>query len=93
MTEPQPYDHVRATDDTAIPAGTYRVVGTGEEIALLRVGDEAGRRETTGEVVQVGRSTYGNLEAAENPDSGLPLSGFVQPFRTVATAIRSWLPF
>jgi hypothetical protein len=93
MTDPRPYDHVRASEDEAIPAGTYRVVGTDEEIALLRVGDEEGRRETTGEVVRVNRSTYGTFETAENPDSGFSLGSLFASVGALASAIRYWLPF
>ena len=93
MTQPQPYDHVRAGEDAPIPTGTYRVVGTGEEVVLLRVGDGTGRRETTGETVRVDRATYGTFEAAENPDAGFSPGNLVPPVGAWATAIRHWLPF
>ena len=93
MTDPRPYDHVWASDDASIPPGVYRVVGTGEEIALLRVGDASGHRETTGDVVCVSRSTYETFEAAENPDAGFSPRSLLPPVRTWATAIRYWLPF
>jgi hypothetical protein len=93
MTEPQPYDHVLAGEDAPVPGGIYRVVGTGDEIALLRVGDADGRRETTGAVVQVSRSTYAEFETAPNPDSGVSVGQLLPPLRTWASAVRYWLPF
>jgi hypothetical protein len=93
MTEPHPYDHVRTGEDGPIPQGTYRVVGTGDEIALLRVGDVDGSRETTGAVVQVSRSTYAEFETAPNPDSGVSAGRLLPPLGTWASAVRYWLPF
>jgi hypothetical protein len=82
MTGPQPYGHVRAGEEASIPPDTYRAVGTGEPIALLRVGDEAGRRVTTGDVVRVDRDEYARFEAAGNPDRGISLGDFLPPLRT-----------
>ncbi len=93
MSEPQPYDHVRVSAQGPVPAGIYRVVGTGEKVTLLRVGDAEGRRETTGEVVQVSRSAYDGFETAPNPDSGFSVGSLLSPFSAWASAIRYWLPF
>ena len=93
MNCPQPYDHYRAGSSDPIPAGVYRVVGTGEEIALLRVGDSEGLRVRTGEVVTVSRDTVGQFEDAPNPDAGFSVTDILSPVRTWATAIRHWLPF
>lgn len=68
MSEPEPYDHVRASGQT-IAEGTYRVVGAGEDgVTLLRVTDASGRRVNSGRVVSVSRKEYAALPAAENPD-------------------------
>jgi hypothetical protein len=45
-------DHYHADGDRVEP-GVYRVVGTGAEVALLRVADADGRRAHTGEFVHV----------------------------------------
>jgi hypothetical protein len=97
VTEPQPSDHVRVTenrtDDDGTPRGVYRVVRTGERVALLLVGDASDPRETTGEVAQVSRSTDDSFETAENPDAGFSLGSLLPLVRTWATAVRYWLPF
>jgi hypothetical protein len=93
MSARQPYDHVRVDADGPVPAGIYRVVGTGEEIALLRVGTSDGQRVTTGEVVHVERASVEEFETAENPDSGLSLGDVIAPVKAFAEALRYWLPF
>ena len=93
MTGPEPFDHVQAGESGSIPAGVYRVVGTSEQLTLLRVGDADGRRVRTGEIVRVSRSVYTNFGAAENPDTGVSSGDFLAPFRASAKTIRDWLPF
>jgi hypothetical protein len=93
MMAPQPYDHVRVCEVGPIQAGVYRVVGTGTEIALLRVGDSDERRVTTGEVVHVERASVEEFETAENPDSGISFGDVVAPFRAYTDALRYRLPF
>lgn len=67
--------------ERSVPAGVYRVVGTGDPVALLRVGDADGRRVTTGEVVRVARATVdASFEPADDPDAG------IHPIRTLANA-------
>lgn len=66
-------DHLRPTD-ADVPAGIYRVVGTGEtDVTLLRVADADGRRVNTGEVLTVSDADLGGFESAENPDGNAPL--------------------
>lgn len=69
-------EHYRPTEG-GVEAGVYRVVGADGEVALLRVGDENGRRVTTGEVVHVSQSALdAEFDAASDPDSGAsPLAG------------------
>jgi hypothetical protein len=71
-------DHLRPVegedDGTGEPRPVYRVVGTGESIALLRVTDAAGRRGYTGDVRRVPREQVANqFEPAADPDGGLAL--------------------
>lgn len=89
MATPQPYDHVRVDADGPIPAGIYRVVGTGAEVTLLQVGDSDGRRVTTGEVVHVAQTSVEQFETAENPDSGVSLGDVLAPFKAWVEALRS----
>ncbi|EMA34976.1 hypothetical protein [Haloarcula japonica] len=68
-----PGNHVRPTaagPDSRVPDGVYRIVGTDDDsVTLLLVGDAAGRRVHTGEVVTVARGDLDTLEPAENPDA------------------------
>jgi hypothetical protein len=64
------YDHLRADADAPVPAGVYRVVGTGDPVALLRVVED-GRRVRSGVVVHLDRADLAALEPAGNPDAGL----------------------
>ena len=78
-----PGDHVRPTDGGHDP-GVYRVVGTGEEVALLRVTDADGRRAHTGEVIHVPadalRSTF---ESADDPGGRSPVATLVDRLRAL----------
>ena len=68
MPAPTVSDHYSPTE-TDYPAGTYRVVGTGDEaVTLLKVGDSDGQRVTTGEIVTVSYDGFAGFESAENPD-------------------------
>lgn len=71
-------DHIRPTEagcDSCVPDGVYRVVGTDDDsVTLLLVGDVAGRRVHTGEVVTVARGDLDAFEPAENPDASRPLA-------------------
>lgn len=63
-------EHYRPTGNSS-GSGVYRVVGAGDEIALLRVADADGRRRHTGTVRHVDQSTLdGDFEAATDPDAG-----------------------
>ncbi len=69
-------DHVRPTDGTLEP-GVYRVVGTGEDVALLRVADADGRRVHSGDLCHVDAETVSNaFEPARDPDAGFSPVGF-----------------
>ena len=48
------------------------------QVTLLRVGDENGRRTTTGTVVHVEADQFEQFEAAENPDSNRSLGRALQ---------------
>jgi hypothetical protein len=70
MGGPTVYDHYRPTNGTT-PPGVYRVVGTGEEVTLLRVADENGRRVHSGVVESVRRERVESaFVPATNPDAG-----------------------
>ena len=82
-------EHYRPTDG-AVPPGVYRVVGTGDPVALLRVGTAEGRRQVTGELQQVSQETLTDaFEPAADPDAGFTpvalvrnaLSGLFWQFR------------
>lgn len=72
--DPSPYDHYRPTDDTTTP-GVYRVVGLpGDDVTLLRVADESGRRVHTGRVERHPRTAFpASFERASNPDGRVRL--------------------
>jgi len=79
-TDPEPNDHYRPTD-AGYPAGVYRVVGTGDPVALLVVGDADGNRVVTGRVVAVSRAELSGFDPAENPDTGGLLGGLLARVR------------
>jgi hypothetical protein len=62
-------DHVRPVDANH-PAGVYRVVGTGDPAALLRVTDEDDRCRATGELLSVSHDALSDFESAADPDTG-----------------------
>ncbi|WP_435152373.1 hypothetical protein [Haladaptatus sp. DFWS20] len=70
------HEHYRPTNDGYTP-GIYRVVGTTDEMALLRVTDADGRRVATGELLHVSQNTLDTeFEFATNPDTGFsPIHG------------------
>jgi hypothetical protein len=74
-SDPRPYDHFRAGEDGPVPAGVYRVVGSGEgTVALLCLTDETGRRVSTGTVEHVEKEVFETaFEPASNPDAGFSL--------------------
>ncbi|WP_121820484.1 hypothetical protein [Halostella salina] len=75
-------DHYRATGDD-YPSGVYRVVGTLDDVTLLRVADADGRREHTGEIRRVPPSVLAEaFEPAEDPDTGF------SPVRAVRNALQ-----
>lgn len=63
-------EHYRPTDET-YTQGVYRVVGSIDEVALLRVTDDSGRRQFTGDVIHVPPSDLeSQFETAKDPDAG-----------------------
>ena len=74
VDDPAAYDHLRPTDPdrSGVDPGIYRVVGTGDPVALLRVGDADGRRVNSGDVVAVERDRLDGFEPADNPDGNRP---------------------
>jgi hypothetical protein len=72
-------DHYRVTGDD-YPPGVYRVVGGGDsDVTLLRVADDDGRREHTGEIRRVPASVLAaEFEPAANPDAGFSPVGAVR---------------
>jgi len=65
-------DFVEAGADAPVRRGTYRVVGApAEALVCLRVTDEGGRREHTGDVVRVDAAEASALERTSEPRSGL----------------------
>lgn len=87
-----PYDHYRATENADVRPGVYRVVGTGDPIALLRITDADGNRTTTGQVETVSRETFADqFEEAANPDAGISLRSFLPPVLTWAKAASYWV--
>jgi hypothetical protein len=94
VREPAPYDHYepRGTDpDVAL--GVYRVVGTDDPIAFLRVTDRDGRRRATGEVVRVSREDLAEgFEPTANPDTGIDPIGTLRNLASgVAWSVRRLL--
>lgn len=83
-------EHYRPTTDEHEP-GVYRVVGAGEAVALLRVGDRNGRRVHTGRVVHVDQSTLDEgFEAAADPDAGIsPLAAARNTLSGLYWSLRS----
>lgn len=75
--DPAVYDHLQPVEDSGAPVqpGVYRVVGTGESVTLLQVGDADGRRVHTGHVVSVDRDDLAAFERADNPDGSRPITG------------------
>jgi len=69
-------EHYRPTTGTHRD-GIYRVVGAGERVALLRVGNADGRRIHTGDVTHIdGPSLAAEFEAVSDPDGGFaPVAG------------------
>lgn len=60
--------HYRPATDATDP-GVYRVVGTSDEVALLRLTDGEGERIHTGELLRVPRDALeSSFEPASNPD-------------------------
>jgi hypothetical protein len=67
---PEIHAHYRPTDDQ-YRDGVYRVVGTGDPVALLRVTDD-GRRANTGHLEHVAHDDLdAHFEPVDDPDSGI----------------------
>ena len=88
-------DHLRPVGEN-YPAGIYRVVGTDDPVALLRVTDERERRRTTGELLSIPPESLSEFEPAADPDAGFRplalvrnlLSGLYWQIRTLLDWLR-----
>ena len=91
MSEPEPYDHYEPRGTApGIAPGVYRVVGTGNPVALLRVTDGEGKRRATGEVIRVPQADLATgFEPTENPDTGIDPIGAARNLASgVAWSVR-----
>lgn len=71
-------EHVRS-DGTAVQPGVYRVVGTGNEVTLLQVADDDGRRRHTGEIVRVSATAFETeFDTAPDPDAGIAPQAWIR---------------
>lgn len=97
MPDPSPSDHYEARPDAdaAVAPGVYRVVGTDEPVALLRITDGEGKRRATGEVVRVSRDDLSAVfERTQNPDAGIdPVRSLRNLASGVVWSVRRFLPF
>lgn len=71
-------EHLPAGDHSgaprARPGAVYRVVGTADGVALLRLTDQDGRRRYTGDLVRLDRASVRTaFDPTANPDAGLAL--------------------
>ena len=83
-------DHYQPVDTSAV----YRVVGTTDEITLLRVTDANGRRAHTGDLRRVSRDELSaDFEPAEDPDAGVsPVAAVLNMLQGVYWEVRKFLP-
>lgn len=86
-------DHYRPTDGNHAP-GVYRVVGTGDPVALLRVTDGDGRRIHQGDLRRVDAAAIETrFEPAADPDAGLSPSAAVgDALQGLYWTVRRFLP-
>jgi hypothetical protein len=86
------HEHYRPTTDD-YPPGVYRVVGTRDPAALLRVTDADGRRASTGHLERVPRSDLDDcFEPAADPDAGIdPVSGVMNALQGLYWQVRTFL--
>jgi hypothetical protein len=82
-------EHYRPTTDD-YPQGVYRVVGTGNPVALLRVADADGRRSHTGHLERVPAEILEeHFEQASDPDAGIdPIAGLTNALQGLYWQIR-----
>ena len=82
--------HYRSTTD-AYPSGVYRVVGTGDPVALLRVTADSGRRRHTGHLEHVPEDDLAeHFEPADDPDTGLdPIGGLRNALQALYWQVRT----
>ena len=88
-----PGDHYRPTTD-GDEHGVYRVVGAGNDIALLRLTDTDGKRVHSGELRHCSRDSLDtDWEPARNPDAGSNPSSFVENVSSwLYWSVRRFLP-
>jgi len=88
----RPDEHYRP-GDTDLPSGVYRVVGTGDPVALLRVADAEGRRVHAGDLRHVPDDRTDALEPAADPDAGFDPRRFVRGRASgLYWSVRRFLP-
>ncbi|MGA9401361.1 hypothetical protein [Haladaptatus sp.] len=86
-------DHYRPTAD-GDESGVYRVVGTGDDVVLLRLTDADGTRVHSGELRHCSRDALeSDWESARNPDAGLtPGADLKNMLSGVYWSFRRFLP-
>jgi len=84
--------HCRPTTDD-YPSGVYRVVGTGDPVALLRVADADGRRRHTGHLLRVPAADLADhFEQVSDPDAGIdPIAGLTNALQGMYWQIRKFI--
>lgn len=84
-------DHYRPTG-AGHSQGVYRVVGTSDGMALLRVTDGDGRRAHTGQVIQVdAEKLETDFERTGNPDAGFsPVNAVLNQFQGLYWQFRKF---
>ncbi|MFC4408112.1 hypothetical protein [Haloarchaeobius iranensis] len=83
-------DHYRPAGEDA---PVYRVVGVTDEVALLRVTDDAGRRTSTGDLRHVAADRLdAEFEVATDPDAGFqPVAGLRNALTGIYWQFRRFL--
>jgi len=83
-------DHYQPTGDDG---PVYRVVGVSDEVALLRVTDDDGRREHTGDLRHVTTDELAaGFDRADDPDAGFtPIAGLRNALSGLSWQFRRFL--
>ena len=84
MTDDTPavYDHVRPRGEDA---PVFRIVGTDSSVTLLRLTDDEGNREATGDLRHVDREELETaFESADDPDPRFPTADYLAGLMVLA---------